>query len=295
MKNNVVVFGGSGFLGSYVIAVFLKAGYQVVNADLHYSGHAPEECFMYCDILDKTSVDKIMLEAKPDLILNFAGYSNLDDAMNEPYMVINLNVLGNLNILESMREKNVKRYIYASSAYAMNNKASFYGISKLASEKIVEEYHQKYDINSTILRFGSVYSELNYSNNYLYSIVKNAVLFHRIDHSGDGEEVREYIHAQDAAQLTLEIVENDKYVGENILLTGVERLKRKEIFQMISEILNEAIEINITGGGYNHHYKYTPFQFQASHGKKLVANPYIDLGQGLLQCIQSVKATIKND
>ena len=46
-----------------------------------------------------------------------------------------------MNILEACVANNIKKFIYASSAYAMSNKGSFYGISKLASEKIIEEYH----------------------------------------------------------------------------------------------------------------------------------------------------------
>ena len=62
-----------------------------------------------------------------------------------------LNILGNINILNACLKAKIKRFIYASSAYAMSDKGSFYGISKLTSEKIVEEYAVKFDLKFTDL------------------------------------------------------------------------------------------------------------------------------------------------
>ena len=137
---------------------------------------------------------------------NLAGLANLDLAIKTPVKTMQLNILGNMNILEACVANNIKKFIYASSAYAMSNKGSFYGISKLASEKIIEEYHEKYNLDFTILRYGSVYSEREYDNNYIYNIVKKAVLENLIYHNGDGNEIREYIHAADAAKLSVDVI-----------------------------------------------------------------------------------------
>ena len=125
-----------------------------------------------------------------NVVYNFAGYSVLDDAVNEPYRSLNINIIGNLNILESVRLAGINNYIYASSAYPMSTKGSFYGISKLSSEKIIEEYQKKHGINYRIIRYGSVYSERKSENNFLYNLIKKAVLTNEIIHTGDGEEIR---------------------------------------------------------------------------------------------------------
>jgi len=65
-------------------------------------------------------------------------------------------------------------------------------------------------------------------------------------------------------------------------------MQRVELFNMINEILNNKIEVNCNDSGYNHHYKFTPYSFEPSVSKKLVANPHIDMGQGLLECIRAV-------
>lgn len=109
-----------------------------------------------------------------------------------------------------------------------------------------------------------------------------------IIHSGDGEEIREYIHASDAAKLSVDVIESENFVNEHVILTGVERMKRMELFYLIREILNGEVKVELQKSGYQHHYKFTPYSFQPSKSKKLVANPYIDMGQGILECIRAV-------
>ena len=77
---------------------------------------------------------------------------------------------GILMYLDESVKSGVELFVYASSAYAMNDKGSFYGISKLTSEKIVEEYHKQYNLNYSILRYGSIYAAVDFDNNYLISI-----------------------------------------------------------------------------------------------------------------------------
>ncbi len=140
----------------------------------------------------------------------------------------------------------------------------------------------------TILRYGSVYAEVDFDNNYIFNLIKKIVDTKKIIHSGDGNEIREYIHASDAAKLSVEILKSENYENQHIILTGVERMKRLELFLMIEEILGEKLDIQLKNSGYNNHYKYTPYSFRPSVSKKLIANPHIDMGQGLLRCIQVI-------
>ena len=284
----VLVFGGTGFLGYYLIRELLNRSYNVAIADISINEKGFDKVEYYkCDILKRNQIDEILKKTAFDIVYNLAGFASLDHSVNNPLETISLNVIGNMNIVESCIENNIKKYVFASSAYAMSNKGSFYGISKLASEKIIEEYHKKNQLTFTILRYGSVYSEREYDNNYIYNTVKKAIKEKRIHHNGDGNELREYIHASDAAKLSVDIVETNSYDNLHIILTGRERIKRKDLFNMINEILGEEIEIEYNDNHENH-YKYTPYSFEPSLSKKLIANPHIDMGQGLLECVKSI-------
>lgn len=286
MSKKVLVFGGCGFLGSYLVEQLSIKNYSLVVADLKLSKYVDEDIFVECNILDKEKVTKLVENA--DIVYNFAGMANLDKAVEDPCGTIELNVMGNLNILDACMRSGVERFVYASSAYSMSDKGSFYGISKLTSEKLIEEYNARYGLNYTIIRYGSVYSERESENNYIYNLIKSAVTSGKIEHTGDGEEIREYIHARDVAQLSVKIIESREFENEHIILTGMERMKRKELFEMINDILGNRLEIKLNRNGYHHHYKTTPYSFTPRTSKKLIPNPYIDIGQGILETIKTI-------
>jgi UDP-glucose 4-epimerase len=282
----VLVFGGFGFLGYYLVRELLQRNYEVCVADIFINEELINEVnYFKCDIGDKKQVDKVFNSDDFDIVYNLAGFANLDKAIENPTMTIQLNVIGNINIIEACLAHKISNFVYASSAYAMSNKGSFYGISKLASEKIIEEYHKKRNLPFVILRYGSVYSEKEYD---IYNVVKEAVLNGKIDHKGDGKEIREYIHAADAAKLSVDVIESDAFNNIHVILTGTERMQRKELFSMIKEILNDKVDVNYLDKGYSNHYKFTPYSFEPSVSKKLIANPHIDMGQGLLECVRAV-------
>ena len=285
----VLVFGGFGFLGYYLVKELLHRNYDVSVADININDELfPQVSYYKCDIAIQEEVNEVFKSSNFDIVYNLAGFANLDHAIENPLKTMQLNVIGNMHIIEACLANNTPKFIYASSAYAVSNKGSFYGISKLASEKIIEEYNKKNNLTFVILRYGSVYSERAYSNNYIYNLVKGAVLNGTIDHNGDGKEIREYIHAADAAKLSVDVIETSVYDNIHVILTGSERMKRIELFNMIKEILNNSVEVNCNNNGYNNHYRYTPYSFEPSVSKKLIANPHIDMGQGLLECIRAV-------
>ena len=285
----VLVFGGFGFLGYYLVNELLKRGYKVTVADIYENEKLESEIiYVKCDINSKENVENVFENKQFDVVYNLAGFANLDIAIKYPIETIQLNVIGNMHILEQCVINNISRFIYASSAYAMSNKGSFYGISKLASEKIIEEYLKKYSLPFTILRYGSVYSEKSYDNNYIYNLVKSAVLEREINHNGDGNELREYIHAADASKLSVDVIESEDFKNLHVILTGNERMKRSDLFNMVKEILNDQVEIKYKNDGYHNHYNFTPYSFEPSVSRKLSANPHIDMGQGLLECVRSV-------
>lgn len=230
------------------------------------------------------------------IVYNFVAIANLDDAINDPINTMNINVIGNLNILEACRQVGgIERFIYASSAYALSNEGSFYGISKQSSEKLTEEYYKRYGLKYTVIRYGSLYGERASHNNYIYNLLKDAIKNKELHFKGDGEDLREYIHAADAAKLSVNILEELQYENEHIILTGTERLKRIELLIMINEIMQNKLKIIQVSDNNTGHYKITPYSYHPTVAKKLVANPYIDLGQGLLECIQEIHKELESE
>jgi UDP-glucose 4-epimerase len=285
-----VVLGGSGFLGSYVADELSRRGFEVVIGDL-----IPPACpvagqtYVPCDIMRPENVREVIGSA--DAVYNFAGMADLDESLHSPRETIMLNVIGNINVLDACVDAKPKRFVYASSAYALSNKGGFYGISKYSSERVIREYGSRFGLPFTIIRYGSLYGDRADRHNGIYQLLYQALTTSRIVHNGDGEETREYIHAADAARLSVDILD-DQYTNENVMLTGVERMKQKDILQMIREITGDRIAIEFTNTPWDAHYRVTPYSLHPELGKKLVANPFIDLGQGLMDCIRRIRADL---
>jgi UDP-glucose 4-epimerase len=291
----VVIFGGSGFLGSYVADELSMRGYNVVIADLIASEHiSSNQEFVNVDITDLDSVTSVLSDV--EIVYNFAALADLEDANKKPLRTVELNILGNLNILEACKNSgSVERFVYASSAYALSSAGSFYGISKQSSEKLVEEYYYRYGLKYSIIRYGSLYGERAGKDNYIYRLLFDAIVNNELVCKGDGQDIREYIHASDAAMLSVDIIERKEYENNCIILTGIEKLKRTELLMMINEMMQNKLEVKNKSHQNDGHYKITPYTFLPSSSKKLVANPYIDLGQGLLKCMHAIHSKYKGD
>jgi len=240
------------------------------------------------DILDKNAVDEAI--RKHTVVYNFAGLADLDESHHKPVETVESNILGNTIILEACKNRMIKRYVYASTAYVYSNTGSFYRISKLASELIIKNYQKEYDLDYTILRYGSLYGPRSQTNNFIHKTLKSALFKNEVSRIGSGEDIREYIHVKDASQLSVDILE-EKYKNQCINLTGNEQIKIKDLFKMISEILDKNIKVNYKKLE-THHYDITPYKFNAllpDKAKKLTSSYYHDLGQGLIEMLCEIK------
>lgn len=283
---NAVVFGGSGFLGSHVADALTKEGYNVKIFDINTSKYLqPSQTMIQGSILDIDAVNDAVKDA--DLVYNFAGIADIYDANKRPLDTVKMNVLGNTIILEACREHNIKRFVFASSVYVYSDAGSFYRSSKQACELIIENYYEQYGIPYTILRYGSLYGPRSDERNWIHEILKQAITEGKITRNGDGEELREYIHVEDAARCSVDILSDD-FENEYVILTGNQQLKVKEVMVMIREILKNKVELEFLPNISNLNYEITPYSFNPKIAKKMVSNYYLDMGQGILQCLKEM-------
>jgi len=287
MKNNVLVIGGSGFLGSHVLYQLLLNDFKVTNLDTNPCNISDSNLtHVIANIVEDLS---FLNENKNkfDYVLNFAGISDLDYCHKNPKEALTVNILSNLNILDILKDSNsIKKYVYASSAYASGTSGSFYAIGKKACENIIKEYSENYNLNFTILRYGSLYGLGSDKRNSIYRFLKSATKDSIIKYSGTGEEVREFINVKDAAELTIESFKKE-YDKNILMLTGTKSMKYKNLFDMINEIFNNSLTIKIEKNHNKTHYKNTPYSYQKNIVKKLTNNPHIDLGEGLIEIVES--------
>jgi UDP-glucose 4-epimerase len=281
-----IVFGGSGFLGSYVADALTSAGYETAIFDIKKSPYLQKGQEMLAgNILDKKAVAKAV--AGCDVVYNFAGVADIEEAHGKPIETVENNILGNTIILEACRQNRVKRFVFASSIYVYSNAGSFYRSSKQACELIIENYSEVFGLPYTILRYGSLYGPRADQTNWVYKTLKQAVTEGKITRLGDGEEIREYIHVEDAARCSVMIL-SDEFKNQSVIITGHQSTRVKDIMIMIREMLSNKIELEFLPTDSSLHYEITPYTFNPKIARRFISNAYLDLGQGLLQCLEEI-------
>ncbi len=280
---NIIIFGGSGFLGSHVADVLDDLGHRVVIYDIKPSPYCRKsQKVIIGDILDENKVHQSVKGS--DVVYNFAGIADIEEAGKKPLESVKFNVLGNMVILDACRKFNVKRFVFASSLYIYSKAGSFYRSTKQACELLIENYREVFGLNYTILRYGSLYGPRANEENFIYKIIKQALTDGKITRYGDGDELREYIHVLDAAKGSTEILA-DAFANQHVIITGNQQLRIKDLLLMVREMLDNRVEIEFLPPDKTSHYEITPYTFAPRVAQRLVPKTYLDLNQGILGII----------
>ncbi len=293
MPLKAVVFGGSGFLGSHVADALSLAGYEVSIFDIKESFYKqPHQNFIQGDILNQEDVQSAINGM--DFVFHLAGIADIDECYKRPVDTIKYNVLGTSYILEACCQAQIKKIVFASSAYVYSNSGSFYRVSKQACENLVEAYHEKCGLDYVILRYGSLYGPRSDRRNSLFRICEDALRNHEIVYHGTGQEKREYIHVLDAAKMSVDVLK-EEFLNSHIILTGTSSMQYSELLEMVQEMLKYKIKVLKKENKSKTHYSQSPYAFSPKLGRKLTNNTQIDLGQGLLELINEIYKSLDED
>lgn len=283
------VIGGSGFLGSHIADHLSESGYKVRIYDrVESPWKRPEQEMLIGDLLDTEKLNDAIKGS--DVVYNFAALADLNEALHQPVKTVQVNILGNVNVMEACKNNGVKRFIYASTIYVQSREGGFYRCSKQASEQYIEEYKRVYNLDYTILRYGSLYGPRADNSNGLLRIVKNALETGVVRYLGSPDTLREYIHVEDAARASVIAIGED-FRNQNVVLTGQEPMRVFDLLKMIAEILGIPNAVEFVENEYSGHYVRTPYAYQPKPGRKYVPPMHVDLGQGLLQLISEVSVS----
>ena len=280
----IIFLGGSGFIGRYFVQKLIDLGNNVIIYDLKNPGFTDKKLtYIKGNILEKEKISKII--KKNSYVFNFAGWSDIGSGEKNPQKVLENNVKGNSIILKICEKNKVKRFIYASSIYVFSKYGGIYRESKQSCEKMIK----KSLIDSTILRFGSIYGPGSTDGNTIYDLLNMAILNKKIVYWGKGDEVRQYIHVRDASKICEKIFLN-KYINKSLLITGLEDTRSNDLINTICEMFNKKIKVEYKFQKRStSHYKNTPFSIMKNStyipeiGEKMIFESYTDLGQGLFE------------
>jgi len=293
-KSKVLVIGGSGFMGSHTADELSKRGYAVTILDIFSSPWLrSDQEIVVADLSDEAVLMKAMQDA--EVVYHFAGIADIGDAKRRPYETIDANVMGVVKVLECAVKLGVTRFVYASTMYVYSHYGSFYRASKQAAEVLIEAYAAEFGLDFTMLRYGSLYGPRAQEWNGIRRFVTQILREERFDYSGDGTEMREYIHVQDAARLSVDVLD-DNHVNTAITITGQQLIRVDQLAAILFEISGIEHNANFRGrDAEREHYGQTPYRYNPRSAKKLVPTEFVDLGQGLLDVVEEVHQVLDDD
>jgi len=287
LTKKALVIGGAGFMGSHTADELSKRGYEVTIFDRRVSPWLREDQEMIeGDLMDLAALKDAM--SGVHYVYHFAGIADIGEAKSNPYDTIESNVMGVTKALEAAVDSDVCQFVYASTMYVYSIHGSFYRASKQAAEVIIEAYHEKFDLDFTLLRYGSLYGPRSQDWNGIRRFFTQIVKEDRLDYSGSGTEMREYIHVQDAARLSVDVLDS-KHINSAITITGQQLLRVDDLISMLFEISGKNRDVLYHGESNRpDHYGNTPYRYTPKSAKKLVPLEFVDLGQGLLDLIEEI-------
>ena len=211
----VLVTGGSGFIGSRLVAALLDAGAQVVVADKN--PHPDPAVRMIAGDLCDPEVRRAAVAPGLDGIVHLAAMTSVLQSVQDPEGVYRLNVDATAGLLELAREAGVPRFVFASTnavtgdvgATPITERAPLrpltpYGATKAAVEMLLSAYAGAYGMRACALRFANVYGPgMLHKDSFVPRLMRAAAADGGVQVYGDGEQLRDYVHVDDVVQAIL--------------------------------------------------------------------------------------------
>ncbi len=286
--DEVLVIGGSGFVGSHTADSLTESGFKVTIFDKNISPWMNDkQNFIEGNIMNLSELKEAMKNKK--YVFHFGGVADIDEADEDPIGAIEANVMGTTLSVSAASKMDVSRFIFGSTIYVYSPYGSIYRASKQASETIIEAYSKHSNLNYTFLRYGSLYGPRAQKWNGLKNRVSEIIKNKKLVYNGTGDEQREYIYVKDAADMSVECL-SDEYINQAITLTGQQTIDSRSLIDMIFEIadIKKNVEFRKKDVKSNQHYVNTPYRYTPKTSKKIVPKNFKDFGQGLLEVIEEV-------
>ncbi len=231
-RPRVLVTGGAGYIGAHTCKALKQARYRPVCLDNLSAGHrwaVKWGPLINGDLLHPEVIDRAMVEYQPVGVIHFAALAYVGESVRDPQRYYRNNVIGSLNLLDSMRRHKVDKIVFSSTCATYGEPRLIpipeahpqfpinpYGRTKLMVEQALRDYGSAYGLKSAILRYFNAagadaqceVGELHEPETHLIPLLlevaaglrENVTVFGQDYDTPDGTCVRDYVHVSDLAQ-----------------------------------------------------------------------------------------------
>lgn len=267
---NVLITGGTGFIGSHLIKKLVELGANVITT---YQRERPFGYFwteglqkkvqmFRTDVVNYQELFGLVVKQETDYIFHLAAQPIITVAYNDPYNCLQTNIMGTVNILECARNfKNITGVIVASTDKAYGPLEAGkkyketdplkgnhpYDVSKSCTDLISQSYYKTYGVPVTISRFANIYGQgdLNYSR-IIPIIMKSIIKKNLLEIRSDGKQIRDYLNVKDVVSAYLLLgAKIDLTRGQAYNFSSDDCYSTLELLKVIEKILKKKVNYKI--------------------------------------------------
>ncbi len=270
MQRQVLITGSAGFIGSTLARRLLEQGDAVVAVDAFTSAYSPERKernvaaladhpafrLVRGDIRSTATLDAAFADRPPDVVVHLAALAGVRASLRSPDTYVDVNVTGTVRLLEAMRIRGCSRLVFASSSsvYGARLDAPFhetdnvdlsvspYAATKRAGELLCATWHHLYGIESTCLRFFTVYGPRQRPDMAIHRFARRIRAGEAVPMFGSGESMRDYTYIGDIIDGVLAAV--DRPLGHVVInLGGGAPVSLRHLIEALGEALDLPVHI----------------------------------------------------
>lgn len=270
MKKKILITGGSGFIGSHVVRLFVQnyPTYEIVNLDaLTYAGNPenlkdidqlPNYRFVKGDIADESFINALFATEQFDAVIHLAAESHVDRSIMDPLAFVRTNILGTAVLLNAARttwksmEGKLFYHVSTDEVYGSLGETGFfteetpydprspYSSSKAGSDHLVMAYHHTYKMPVVISNCSNNYGSHQFPEKLIPLMIHNIQTNKPLPVYGKGENVRDWLWVNDHA-LAIDVVFHKGKHGETYNIGGFNEWKNIDLVHMLCRIMDKKL------------------------------------------------------
>jgi UDP-glucuronate 4-epimerase len=311
----LLITGAAGFIGYHLCKSMLNEDYEILGIDnlndyydkklknrrLEILNKHKNFRFEKIDISERQNLTDAFIKFRPNKVVNLAAQAGVRYSLENPYVYIDSNISGFLNLIELSRQYDVEGFIYASSSsvYGANKKTPFsiddrtdnpvslYAATKKSNELIANSYFHLYGLKNTGLRFFTVYGPWGRPDMAYYIFTKKILSDKTIDVYNNGDMERDFTYIDDIIEGTKAAIEKN-YSFEIFNLGNNKSVNLLDFIKTIENKLNKKAIINFQPM-QSGDVKETYADISESE-EKLGFKPKISIDQGIPKFIKWYKS-----
>ncbi|MBW6408574.1 NAD-dependent epimerase/dehydratase family protein [Clostridium weizhouense] len=311
IKNKrILLTGGAGFIGTKLCKLLsdnneillydsLKRN-SIKNTDLLTKDNIK---LVEGDILDFNNLKTVVSEFSPNIVIHLAAVAGIDTVIKSPVNTMKVNMIGTYNILESIKDINIERFVdfstsevFGSYAYKVNEKHTTnlapvgearwtYSVSKLAGEHLAHSYFKEYGIPVVTVRPFNVYGPGQVGEGAIHQFVLRAIKNEEMQIHGDGDQIRSWCYIDDFVNGIMLCLEKEEAIGNSF---NIGNSRATVTISMLAEAIkrianSDSTIIHVPKG-------YVDVELRIPSIEKareiLSFDPKVDLNEGLRRTIE---------